>query len=499
MRRLAAAFETGACSCVQNGEGKLSLFENAISENAYGYFYEILKIPHGSGNEKALSDYLMTFSKEHGLAAVQDGSLNVLIKKPGAKGRENEPPVILQAHMDMVCEKNAGVKHNFRKDPILPIVDGDWVKADGTTLGADNAAGLSLIMAILASAGLLHPPIEALITAEEETTMRGAVKFDTSRLLGKRLINLDSESEGIFTTSSASASDICVSIPIEYEAAPEGFAAYMLVVRGLAGGHSGIDINKGRANANVLTARIFSGLEKARIASIDGGLQKNAIPRECSAVISFDESDSAQIKTAVKQTESDLKAEYPFDEGLTIEFEKTEFPQKVMSVDSQQKVISCMLLTPNGVLSLLPRSHFVQTSNNLGVVQSDNEAVKLTSFFRSSNIAEQDLAIKNIKRLMESHGANVEINDQSPPWGYRENSPLRDRLTAAFEELYGKKPVVSAIHAGLECAIFAEKIPEGDFISIGMDITGAHSPDEKMSISSFDRTGGFLIKVLEKL
>ena len=474
-------------------------FENAIAKYAYNYFCEMLKIPHGSGNEKALSDYLMAFAERHGLDAVQDESLNVLIKKPGSKWRENEPPVILQAHMDMVCEKNGDVNHDFLKDPIALIINGDWVKAAGTTLGADNAGGLSLVMAVLAS-NLSRPPIEAIITTGEEATMGGACGFDASRLFGKRFINLDSETEGVFTVSSAGATDIYVSITVEYETAPEGFAAYKLMARGLKGGHSGIDINRGRANANVLAARLLSRLEKVRAACIDGGSQKNAIPRECTVVISFDMSDFAQIKTVVEKMERELRAEYPFDEGLTITLQQTEAYQNVMSFDSQQTVISAILLTPDGVQSMSPNIEgLVQTSNNIGVVKTDGTTVRLTNFFRSSDIAGRDLGIKNLKRLMEALGANVEVKDQSPPWEYKENSPLRDTMTAAFKEFYGKEPKTAAIHAGLECAVFAEKIPDGDFISIGMDITGAHSPDEKMGISSFDRTGGYLVRVLEKL
>jgi dipeptidase D len=401
--------------------------------------------------------------------------------------------------MDMVCEKNEGVKHDFLMDPITLIINDDWVKAAGTTLGADNAGGLALILAVLAL-NLSHPPIEAIFTVVEETTMRGASMFDVSRLSGKRLINLDSETEGVFTASSASASDIRVSIPVEYETAPEGFAAYELLVRGLTGGHSGIDINKGRANANVLAARLLSRLEKTRAASIDGGSQKNAIPRECTAVIFFDRSCLTQNITAVEQMQAELRAEYPLEEGLTLTLRQTETSRNVMSFDSQQTVISGILLTPDGVQSMSPFIEgLVQTSNNIGVVKTDGKTVRLTTFFRSADIAGQNLGIKKLKWSAEALGADVEVVDQSPPWEYRENSPLRDAMSAAFKEFYGKDPAVSAIHAGLECAVFAQKMPEGDFISIGMDITGAHSPDEKMSISSFDRTGGFLIKVLEKL
>ena len=492
--------ETQAASNASDANNTQPSLENEIAKYAYGFFCEILKIPHESGHEKALSDYLMTFAEKHGLYAGRDKHLNVFIRKPGSKGREKEPHVILQTHMDMVCEKNEAVKHNFLTDPIAITVKDDWVKAAGTTLGADAAGGLSLIMAVLALNNISHPPIEALITTEEETTMGGAYGFDTSLLSGKRFINLDSETEGVLTVSSASASDIYISIPVDYQMVPTGFAAYKMMVSGLTGGHSGIDINKSHANANVLAARLLSRLEKVRLASIDGGSKKNAIPRECTAIIFLDESGFPQIKNVVNQMEMDLKAEYQIDVNLTITLEKTESPKRVMNFDSQQMVISGILLAPNGVQSMSPHiAGLVQTSNNIGVVKTVDETVMLTAFFRSADIAGWDHGIKKMKRLMEALGAKVEISDQTPPWEYNENSPLRDTMTAVFKEYYGKDPQIAAVHAGLECAVFAQSIQKCDFISIGMDIVGAHSPDEKMSISSFDRTAGYLARVLEKL
>ena len=489
----AYAAVTGACAATPK-------FEHPLAGEAFAYFLEALKIPRGSGNERAISDYLAAFAKERQLDVVQDEALNVLIRKPGSSGRENEPPLILQAHMDIVCESNEGTEHDFLKDPIIPVIEGDWIRAEGTTLGADDASGLSIIMAVLASNKLSHPPIEAVITTEEETTMGGAVAFDVSLLEGKRFINLDYEDEGIFCVSCASTTAVVMSIPIVYEPAPKGYVTYALMVKGLEGGHSGVDIDKGRANANILMARILNELKgKIRLTSIDGGAQNNSITRENKAVISFAGDSLAEIESFVAQTEKNLKAEYPFDEDLTITLSKTE-AKDVMTVDSAQKVIAGILFTPFGVLSMSPHIEgLVQTSNNLGIIETEGDMVKLSSLLRSSSITEQDFVIEKFELLTSVLDVKVKIDKESPPWAFKENSPLRDKMLEVFKEFYGREPQVAAVHAGLECAIFAQKIPDGEFVAYGPDIRYAHSPDEKMSLSSFDRTCGYIARLLEGL
>jgi len=477
-------------------------FTSPVAGEAYGYFCELLQIPRGSGNEKAVSDYLAAFAKKNRLEVVQDEALNVLIRKPGSKGRENEPPVILQAHMDMVCEKGEGVIHDFLKDPIIPVVEGDWLRASGTTLGADDGSGVSLIMAVLAADYLSHPPIEAVFTTQEEIGMGGAAHFDASLLHGKRFINLDSEEEGIFTVSCASSNNIEIAVPIEYEPVPEGCVTYALAVKGLTGGHSGIDIDKGHANANILAARLINMLdyEAFFVASVNGGSARNAIPRECAAVLAFPESGLDRIQTTAALAAKAFRAEYPFDEGLTVTLEKTDPPQSVMSRASARKVIAGILLIPNGVQSMSADIEgLVQTSNNLGIVMTDGDRVTLTNYLRSSMVTEQDLAINKLILLADTLGAESSVVKSYPPWEYKESSSLRDTMSAVFEEAYGRAPAIAAIHAGLECALFAGKIPDGDFISIGMTIQGAHTPEERMSISSYDRTCGYLIKPLEAL
>lgn len=474
-----------------------------FKDDAYKYFCELSKIPRGSGNEKDISNYLVSFAKENRLEAVQDKSLNVLICKNGSKGRENEAPLILQAHMDMVCEKNENIAHDFLKDPIIPIIEGDWVKAQGTTLGADNGSGVALIMAVLAADNLSHPPLETILTTAEETGCTGAANFDVSLIKGKRLLNLDSGEEGIFCVACAGGVIIDTKVPVEYENVPAGFIPYKVMVKGLVGGHSGSDIDKGRLNANLLMARLLEKLMQADIRLIDikGGAKMNAIPRECSAWIAISENHLADLKLMVTQTEAEFKAAATADRDLTITLERSDIPGKLMNRATLRNVINTILHTPSGVQSMSNNiKGLVQTSNNPGVITCSEDTVVLTNFLRSSDYADMNLVIEKIKTQAEKFGAKAYALEGFPIWEYKAYSPLRDTMSAVFKEMYGKDPVSAAIHGGLECAIFAKKIPDGDFSSIGgPDIVDMHSPDERMSISSFNRTCDFLVMVLNKL
>ena len=472
-------------------------------DKAYKYFCELCKIPHGSGNEKAISDYMVAFAKEKGLDAVQDKWLNVLIRKPGSKGRENDPAVILQAHMDMVCEKNEDVKHDFLKDPIVPVIDGDWVKTRGTTLGADNGSGVSLIMMALTAENISHPPLEAILTTEEETGCTGAAMFDTSLLKGKRLINLDGAGEDTLIAGCAGGIFIELEVPVERETVPAGFVFYRLMVKGLAGGHSAGDIDKGRGNANVLAAGLLDKLfkEEVRLVDINGGAKMNAIPRECSAVISFAEGKLEKIKSLVAQTETEYKAEYQCEKGLAVTLGKTGASGSVMSNSSQREAIDTILRMPCGVQSMSPDAKgLVQTSNNPGVITGAEDAVTIKNFLRSSSKAEMENVAGKIKTAAESCAAKINILGKFPIWEYNPKSPLRDTLISVHKDLYGKTPEVTATHGGLECANFAQKMPDCDCTVLdGPNITGLHSPDERMSLSSLNRTADFLVKVLERL
>lgn len=483
-----------------NGEG-LPSFDSPVAQNAYEFFLEISKIPRGTHNEKEISDYLVSFATERNLTVVQDGNLNVFITKPGSEGRENEPAIALQAHMDMVCEKNSDVTHDFTKDPIIPIVDGDWVYANGTTLGADDGSGLSIIMAILDSDGLSHPPLEVVITTDEEDGMSGADSFDITQLKSTRFINVDMEEEKVFTVSCAGSVYSNVLIPVTYTDAPSGFSAYTLSIKGLLGGHSGLDINKGYANANILMSKLLQTLgDTVQLGSINGGSKRNAIPRECTAVILLDDKDYDAAVSVVADGEASYKSEYPEDKDLTITLEKTDAQTQVMNTDSYAAVLNAMNGLPNGVLAMSTDVEgLVQTSSNIGVITTEDSTVTIENFSRSSVESELQETVDSIKTLAEQLGAGLESEMTNAPWQYQENSPLRDKMAEVFRDFYGEEPSIEAIHAGLECGVFAAKMSDGDFISIGPDIVGAHSPSEKMSLSSYDRTCQYLVKILEKL
>ena len=468
----------------------------------FEFFGAVSQIPRTSGNEQAVSGYLADFGRKLGLEVIQDGALNVFIRKNGAPGRENEPPVILQAHMDMVGGKTAGSNHDFLKDPIKLIIQGDRVTADGTTLGADNGAGLAYIMAILASSDISHPPIEALITTDEEQGMTGSEFFDVSLFNGRRFINLDSEEEGVFTVSSAASADVDIIVPVETLPMPLGFASYMLMIKELTGGHSGVDIDKGLANANVLMGRLLQELggAGAAVSSINGGSQRNAIPRESAALISFSKNNMQTVQSIISRAEAAFKSAYPNDNNLEITLELTQAPQSVLSAGSLQRVLDGIMRTPNGVLSMNPDIEWlVQTSNNLGIVNTSPNTVTMLNMPRSSSVGEQAETLDKLRSLAGSIGAEAVIGSENPAWPLRVDSPLRNKMAEVFMGLYGAEPSIKAVHAGLECAVFAEKMPDGDFISIGPDISGAHSPDEWMSISSFNRVYEYLVRLLEKL
>jgi dipeptidase D len=380
-----------------------------------------LKIPRGSGHEQEVSDYLVAFARQLGLEAIQDEYLNVLIRKPGSQGRENEPPVVLQGHMDIIWEKNIGSTHNFLTDPIIPVIEGDWIRANGTTLGADNGSGVAMIMAVLESSDLSHPPIEALITTREESDMGGAKGFNTAMLTGRRFINLDDQNEKAFTVSCASANDIIITLPIMHEPVPNGYQAYILSISGLTGGHSGVDIDKNRANANVMMAQTLSELTGVYLSSINGGSRRNAIPREAKAVLLIADGDLDSVRLVIDQIR------HPNESNLSTTLERTPMPSTVMTGNSMDKLLDLILRTRNGVISMSPNiSDLVQTSNNFGIIETNGDTVKLTNMMRSSNLNEQESVISDFELLAAETGAHIMVDRSSPPWEFRENSPLRD-------------------------------------------------------------------------
>ena len=473
-----------------------------IAARAYEHFVELSKIPRVSGNMQGISDYLADFASNLGLEVTRDSALNVFIKKPGSPGRENEPAIILKAHMDMVGEKNSNVDHDFATDPIIPIIENDWITSSKkTTLGADNGGGLAVLLTVLETDNLSHPPIEAIITTDEETGMTGAAMFDITLLSGTRLINIDEEIDDTFTVSCAGGADVEILVSVDEIPIPNGFEAYELTVEGLTGGHSGVDIHLGLANANILIARLLQQLDEDEVefylTAINGGSARNAIPRECVAVVLFDPKYLESVAKIVENAETLFKSEFSSDPDLSVTLTQTQAPDTVLSTESALQVILTIFSVPNGVIAMSADIEgLVQTSNNLGVIETVGDTVIMSTFVRSSLSDDLTKTLDDLRTLSDADDREVTISNEVPPWAYKEDSPLRDSMVATYTDMHGREPNIAAIHAGLECAMFAGKMPDVDLISIGPNIQGGHSPDERMSLSSFNSFCEFLVRVL---
>lgn len=472
-------------------------------QEVISYFSEICKIPHGSGNEKAISDYLVEFAKQYNLYYFQDKENNVIIKKSGTKGYENSEPVILQGHMDMVCEKNNDKTHDFLNDPINLMVDGDFLKADGTTLGADNGIAVAYSLAILASNDIEHPPLQVLITTNEEVGMDGANALNAKLLNGKKLINIDSEEEGYFLVSCAGGMRGTIHLPISFQDVKNDLSAYIIKVKGLKGGHSGMEIIKQRANANKLMGRILSRLNEnddINIANISGGAKDNAIPREAQTVI-LTKQDNENILSLISILQDEFMYEFKkCEESIFIELEKINLPQKMFDKETTKKVIDILVLIPDGIQAMsLDIDGLVETSTNVGVVETNVDEVTFTSAVRSCVSTRKYQVQNQLKHLCNVVGATLTIKGAYPAWEYKDNSQLREVFQNVYKKMYGKEAVIQAIHAGLECGLFSEKMPDCDMISFGPDMFDVHTPDEKVSISSVNRCWEFLKQVLKEL
>lgn len=474
------------------------VLEGLKPEKVFYYFEEISKIPRGSGNEKGISDYLFNLAKTKNWDVIQDDYLNIIIKKPATEGYENAPVVMLQGHMDMVCEKNEGVEHDFENDPLkLRVVDGH-IYATQTTLGADNGIAVAYALSILDSDDLSHPALEVLITVDEEKGMTGAEKVDGSLFKSKYLLNLDSEEEGVFTCGCAGGSSIEFKIPVKYQDVKK--PAYKLSVKGLHGGHSGADIHKERGNANKILGRILYDLyEQIDLVSINGGSKGNAIPREAQAIIAFGNSDFINKKIA--QWNTILKNEYSFtDSNIQVLIEDLKEEKKLLQRGVLYKLISAINLIPSGTLTRSTAIELVISSNNLGVITQDDNYIVLQNQARSSV---ETLLTHNIAFIMEQISKNLDIEcnigGYYPGWEYAKESKIRDICVSVYKDMYGKAPVVGAIHAGLECGLLMSKISGLDAISLGPDAFDAHSPNEHVSIKSVESSYELLCNILKQI
>ncbi len=469
-------------------------YKNA--ERVFYYFEEISKIPHGSENTKKIADYLVNFAKSHNLKFYRDDANNVVIKKASTAGYENRPTVIIQGHTDMVAEKLPELSLDMLTEGLEIYRDGDFLRARGTTLGGDDGVMVAYALAILESDSIQHPKLEALFTSDEEIGLLGAGAFDASVLDGRIMINIDSDDEGVFTVGCAGGGRVDIDLPVEYKApAQESF--YKITVSGLLGGHSGVEINKGRANAIKLLGKTISSMKDIEIASIGGGNADNAIPREAYAVISSKD----DIFNTISDMENEFKRIYGLaDPDIKVLVEKCEFSGMVLCDDSKCSVLAIINENESGVIHMsediegLPES-----SENLGIVRLGAEDFKCTFSVRSSKASRKAELIEALKASAENHGASVMVRGEYPAWEYKKDSMIRDVSCRVFREMYGKEPEVIVIHAGLECGIFSNKIEELDCISLGPDNFDIHTTEEHLSISSTARVYEFLKKVLTEI
>ncbi|MCL2852071.1 MAG: aminoacyl-histidine dipeptidase [Defluviitaleaceae bacterium] len=469
------------------------------------FFEKICSIPHGSRNEAELSAYIADFAKQRGLWHRTDEKLNVVIKKPGTADYESSAPVMLQAHIDMVCEKNNDTVHDFEKDPIRLVLEGEFLRADGTTLGADNGIGASMMLALLDSGDIAHPPLECVFTTEEEIGLIGAAALDVSDLSSKTLINLDTTTEGLITAGCAGGIRSLASLDVVWENIPAGYTCYDLSLKGLLGGHSGGDIIHERGNANILMARAIQLLMNdigLCLVKINGGSMDNAIPRECSATIVVSQSDEQSLLAKVEQIQANYKKEYRVNEsGVSLTAVKAASPAaKALSPECVTKILGLVLLAPSGVIARsLEMENLVETSNNVAVVTTRDNSVDVKLATRSSVRTRKESVEQRIKLLGRILGAKIEFSGEYPEWEYSPNSKLRDVAVRVYTEMYSKEPLVEGRHGGLEPGILGGKIPGLDSISIGPDTYGLHSPDEKVNLPSLNRTWTYVKTILANL
>lgn len=481
----------------------MSVLDGFKPERVMYYFEELTKIPRCSREEQRISDYLVGVGKQLGLEVIQDEALNVIIKKPGTEGYENSPTVVLQGHMDMVCEKNDNSNHDFSKDSINIRVDGDLIVADETTLGADNGVAVAIGLALMEENDISHPPLELLITSDEETGMTGANQLDTKNINGKILINIDSEEEGKILVSCAGGERNLVTIPLKWIDLKEPLNEYKLEVSGLKGGHSGMEIDKGRGNSNKILGRILEVLEREvgiNMKYVEGGSKSNAIPRYSMAKICFSSDKLDRVNNIIETQEKMLKRELSSSDGDIKIVLKAEDEQsnKIFDKDTKKTLINCLFLIPNGVQSMsMDIKGLVESSNNLGVVKTLEYEIIMESSIRSSIGSLKEDIRNRIKVIAEILGAKSESTASYPAWEYKKDSYIRDVFKKAYRDINGKEIEIEAIHAGLECGLFDEKFDDIDMISFGPNIYGVHAPGENFSISSTERSYQLLLKVLE--
>ncbi len=467
-------------------------------------FEALTRVPRPSKSEERAIEYLISFARQHNIEYRRDAIGNVVMRVPATSGYEARPTVILQSHMDMVCEKNSDVEFDFLKDAIRAVVDGEWVRAEGTTLGADDGIGMAATLALLLDKDAEHGPLEALFTVDEETGLTGAFNLGEGMLTGKYLINLDSEDEGEIFIGCAGGVDTVASFAYEKETAPAGMKFYRVDVKDLVGGHSGDDINKGRANSNKLVARLMMLAQEqcgARLSRIEGGNLRNAIPREAYAVVAVPLVNAAVFEALVERFAAEAKAEFSVTEpDMQILWSVAESQAEVLTHGLQQRLLAALVGLPNGVLAMsMAVEGLVETSTNLASVKFVGQEIVVTTSQRSSVESAKVYAKHSVESVFALAGARVEHSDGYPGWAPDPRSRLLSVTVESYEALFGVKPKVRAVHAGLECGLFLEKYPHLEMVSFGPTVRDVHSPDERINIATVEKFWLHLRDVLKRI
>lgn len=503
----------------------MGVLSNIEPYGVFRFFEEICGIPHGSSDTKKISDYLVKFAIDKNLRYIQDESNNVIIFKDGTAGYEDSAPVMLQGHMDMVCEKDVDCDIDFERDGLRLVLEDGVISADGTTLGGDDGIAVAFALAILDADDIPHPPIECVFTVDEEIGMLGAAAIDCSPLKSRIMLNLDSEDEGYLLVSCAGGACATCHIPVEYENAEDDHSVVRIIVEGLTGGHSGVEIIKQRANADKQLARLLYNIGRDvpyRLISIQGGLKDNAIPNKAKAYVGIDPDDVDNFVKCAEKYEKVLRHEFgSTDPGLAVRVEtdlsddldsdnnagdvqndKTgrTVINRAMTEKSADIVIRSLMMMPNGIQKMSNDIEgLVQTSLNLGILKTSEDEVTASFSVRSSVQSEKENLIDQLRCVSASAGGSLDVQGDYPAWEYRHDSPLRDIMVSVFEEQYGRKPVIQALHAGVECGLFAGKMPGLDCVSFGPDMKNIHTSRESMDVASVQRTWKYTLGILQKL
>ena len=480
----------------------MAVLSNLQPEKVFYYFEQLCSVPHGSGNTKRISDLCVGFAKELGLKYRQESCNNLIIWKDGSCGYENADPIILQGHIDMVCAKTEDCTKDMMRDGLDVRTDGEWVWADKTSLGGDNGIAVAMILAILSDETLPHPPIEAVFTVDEEVGMDGAFALDCSDLKGKKLLNLDSEEEGVFTVSCAGGVrlDCALNAPQENT---DGMTGYHVTISGLKGGHSGVNINQGRGNANCLMGRtLYSAMEKCpslRVHDLAGGQFDNVICLRNDALVAVSEADAPVFEAFIKEFDATLKNEYAVtDGGISLTCEKTEVKSAVSGQETS-RILHVLLALPQGVQEMnADFPGLVQTSLNLGVMHMDDKGIRFSFSVRSCIASQKQMLIQRVKSIVEYAGGTVGERSSYPGWQYDRNSALRKQVQAVYRDLTGCDGRIEATHGGLECGLFIEKIPGLDALSMGPELHDVHSVEERLNVASTERVYKLVCEVLAR-